>query len=64
MKERPRKRGKPGRGTEVGKLAIKPLASDESCFKHGDDGGMLEAVSEIGWFFFFLNDQRDETCKK
>ena len=58
MKERPRKRGKPGRGTEVGKLAIKPLASDESCFKHGGDGGMLEAFSEIGWFFFLNRSKR------
>ena len=34
----------------MGKLAIKPLASHESSFTHGDGGGMLEAFSERGWF--------------
>ena len=42
--------GIPGGGTEVGQLAIKPLASDESRFRYGDGGGMLEAFSETGWF--------------
>lgn len=50
--KRPRERCEPGRGTEVSELAIKPLASDESCFRHGAGGGMLEEeeFSETGRF--------------